>query len=127
MYLLRVCIIPVVIILSVLTMHQNTFWRSEVALFERMDKYEPNFGRGQLLLAKAYYFAKRYDLAECSFCPRICNHERIRGQSHRRGAQTFLRRDLEKRSFLTGPALEESEQLPLPRKKYSGRDRHRPA
>jgi len=67
MYLLRVCIIPVVIILSVLTMHQNTFWRSEVALFERMDKYEPNFGRGQLLLAKAYYFAKRYDLANAHF------------------------------------------------------------
>ena len=39
-----------------LTWHQNTFWNSEIALFERMLTFEPDFGRGHLLLAKAYYF-----------------------------------------------------------------------
>jgi protein O-mannosyl-transferase len=39
-----------------LTWYQNTFWNSEIALFERMLRFEPNFGRGHLLLAKAYYF-----------------------------------------------------------------------
>ena len=42
-----------------LTWHQNTFWRSEIALFERMLRFEPDFGRGHLLLAKAYYFNGR--------------------------------------------------------------------
>jgi protein O-mannosyl-transferase len=42
-----------------LTWHQNTFWRSEIALFERMLRFEPEFGRGHLLLAKAYYFNGR--------------------------------------------------------------------
>jgi tetratricopeptide (TPR) repeat protein len=39
-----------------LTWYQNTFWGSEIALFERMLRFEPDFGRGHLLLAKAYYF-----------------------------------------------------------------------
>ncbi len=39
-----------------LTWYQNTFWKSEIVLFERMLRFEPDFGRGHLLLAKAYYF-----------------------------------------------------------------------
>jgi len=50
-----------------LTWYQNTFWRSEIALFERMLRYEPNFGRGHLLLAKAYYFNGKPQLAEDHF------------------------------------------------------------
>jgi tetratricopeptide (TPR) repeat protein len=50
-----------------LTWHQNTFWRSETALFERMLRFEPNFGRGHLLLAKAYYFNGRPEAAEVHF------------------------------------------------------------
>ena len=50
-----------------LTWHQNTFWRSETALFERMLRFEPDFGRGHLLLAKAYYFKGRPDRAEEHF------------------------------------------------------------
>ncbi len=50
-----------------LTWYQNTSWRSETALFERMLQYEPHFGRGHLLLAKAYYFNGRPDLAEGHF------------------------------------------------------------
>jgi len=42
-----------------LTWHQNTFWKSEIILYERMLRYEPDFGRGHLLLAKAYYFNNR--------------------------------------------------------------------
>jgi protein O-mannosyl-transferase len=47
-----------------LTWYQNTFWKSEIALFERMLAFEPDFGRGHLLLAKAYYFNGRPERAE---------------------------------------------------------------
>jgi len=50
-----------------LTWYQNTFWRSEIAVFERMLQFEPNFGRGHLLLAKAYYFDGRYSQADGHF------------------------------------------------------------
>lgn len=50
-----------------LTWHQNTFWRSEIALFERMLRFEPDFGRGHLLLAKAYYFNGRFQDADGHF------------------------------------------------------------
>ena len=50
-----------------LTWHQNTFWKSETALFERMLRFEPDFGRGHLLLAKAYYFNHRPQDAEEHF------------------------------------------------------------
>lgn len=43
-----------------LTVQQNTYWRSEVALFERMMTYEKNFARGHLLLARAYYFDHQF-------------------------------------------------------------------
>jgi tetratricopeptide (TPR) repeat protein len=42
-----------------MTWHQNTFWRSETVLFERMLRFEPDFGRGHLLLAQNYYFNGR--------------------------------------------------------------------
>jgi len=51
----------------ILTWYQNTFWSSEIVLFERMLRFEPEFGRGHLLLAKAYYFKGRPDLAEGHF------------------------------------------------------------
>jgi len=51
----------------ILTWYQNTFWRSEIALFERMLIYEPNFGRGHLLLAKSYYFNGQPEKAEPHF------------------------------------------------------------
>jgi len=50
-----------------LTWHQNTFWKSEIVLFERMLRFEPNFGRGHLLLAKAYYFNGRAQDADEHF------------------------------------------------------------
>jgi hypothetical protein len=50
-----------------LTWHQNTFWKSEIALFERMLRFEPDFGRGHLLLAKAYYFNGRFQDADGHF------------------------------------------------------------
>ena len=50
-----------------LTWYQNTFWSSEIVLFERMLRFEPNFGRGHLLLAKAYYFNGRPEQADEHF------------------------------------------------------------
>ncbi len=46
-----------------LTVRQNTYWRSEVALFERMMAYEKNFARGHMLLGRAYYFDLQLDKA----------------------------------------------------------------
>ncbi len=58
---------PLAIIISlglgVLTVYQNTFWRGEIPLLERMVAFEPNFSRGHVLLAKAYLFDQQRDLA----------------------------------------------------------------
>ncbi len=48
----------------VATVGQNTFWRGEVPLFERMVRFEPRFGRGHILLAKAYDANHRYGPAK---------------------------------------------------------------
>lgn len=45
------------------TIKQNTYWQGEIPLFERVVRFEKNFGRGHLLLAKAYYFHQEYDRA----------------------------------------------------------------
>jgi tetratricopeptide (TPR) repeat protein len=50
-----------------LSWYQNTFWSSEIVLFERMLRFEPDFGRGHLLLAKAYYFNGRPQDADAHF------------------------------------------------------------
>lgn len=59
--------IIIAVILGALTIYQNTFWRSESVLFQRTVRYEPDFGRGHLLLAKALYFEKRYAEADAHF------------------------------------------------------------
>ena len=46
------------------TIRQNTFWRGELPLFERMVRFEPDFGRGHLLLANTYYVNRQYALAQ---------------------------------------------------------------
>jgi tetratricopeptide (TPR) repeat protein len=48
-----------VVILAVVTIKQNEFWRGEVPLFERTLKYEPGLGRVHLLLGKAYLMQNR--------------------------------------------------------------------
>jgi len=45
------------------TIKQNTYWRGEIPLFERVVRFEKDFGRGHILLAKAYYFHQEYDRA----------------------------------------------------------------
>ncbi|MBU1996863.1 MAG: tetratricopeptide repeat protein [Candidatus Omnitrophica bacterium] len=53
----------ILVLFCAVTLRLNTFWASEVAIFERTVKYERNFGRGHQLLAKAYYFNGNVDLA----------------------------------------------------------------
>jgi len=53
----------VCLILGLTTLKQNTYWRGEVPLFERVVRYEKSFGRGRMLLAKAYYFNQEYEKA----------------------------------------------------------------
>ncbi|MBI4309047.1 MAG: tetratricopeptide repeat protein [Candidatus Omnitrophica bacterium] len=60
-------LVLVVAVWGMVAIGQNTFWRSETALFERAMAFEPNFARGHLLLAKAYYFDKRYEAANTHF------------------------------------------------------------
>lgn len=55
-------VIGVIVLAMGLTIKQNTYWKSEIALFERTLKYQ-NSARVRILLAKAYYFASRYDRA----------------------------------------------------------------
>jgi tetratricopeptide (TPR) repeat protein len=43
-----------VIVYTGITVKQNTYWRGEVPLFERTLQFEQDFGRGHILLAKAY-------------------------------------------------------------------------
>ncbi len=50
-----------------LTWYQNAFWQSEIVLFKRMLRFEPDFGRGHLLLAKAYFFNRQHDQADGHF------------------------------------------------------------
>ncbi len=50
-----------------LAIYQNTFWRSQVILFERTMAYENKFARGHILLAKTYYGDKQYDAAIVSY------------------------------------------------------------
>jgi tetratricopeptide (TPR) repeat protein len=45
------------------SIYQNSFWKGEISLFERMVRFEPHFGRGHLLLAKAYHNQGQEDLA----------------------------------------------------------------
>jgi len=49
-----------VVICMAITIKQNTYWRGEIPLFERVVKYEKNFGRGHILLAKAYLAQGRF-------------------------------------------------------------------
>jgi tetratricopeptide (TPR) repeat protein len=46
-----------------MTVKQNSYWRSEIPLFERTLKFEKNFGRVRFLLAKAYANEGRFQEA----------------------------------------------------------------
>ncbi len=50
-----------------LTWYQNTFWQSEIVLFQRMVRFEPDFGRGHFLLAQAYFLGGRPGDAQAHF------------------------------------------------------------
>ncbi|VAX36160.1 hypothetical protein MNBD_UNCLBAC01-448 [hydrothermal vent metagenome] len=56
----KIFILGFIVVCMGITIYQNTFWRNEVVLFERTVKYETNFGRGHILLAKAYYQSGRF-------------------------------------------------------------------
>jgi protein O-mannosyl-transferase len=53
----------VLVLCLALTLQQNRYWRSEIALFERMLVFEKDFGRGYRLLGKAYAQAGDYSAA----------------------------------------------------------------
>jgi len=57
----------VFLLLAVLTVRQNMFWRGEVPLFERVVEQEPQLGRARMLLARAYYFEQRHQEAQAQF------------------------------------------------------------
>lgn len=53
-----VCVLAVV--LGAATIRQNTFWAGEIPLFERTVRFEKDFGRAHILLARAYYSNGQY-------------------------------------------------------------------
>ncbi len=65
--ILKIVLIVLVVVCLSLTIRQNTQWRDEITLFQRTVQFEPNFARGHLLLAKAYYFNNRMDRAQQHF------------------------------------------------------------
>jgi len=56
----KLILVCVCVLFAGTTIFLNTFWKSEIALFERMVEYEEDFGRGRMLLAKAYFDAGRF-------------------------------------------------------------------
>ena len=60
---INICMLLLVVLCAGLTVKQNTYWRSEVALFERVLKYEKKLGRARILLARAYLNQKKYEKA----------------------------------------------------------------
>jgi protein O-mannosyl-transferase len=60
-------LVPLMIVLAILSIKQNTYWASERKVFERTAAFEKDFGRGHFLLAKAYYFEKDYGKADQHF------------------------------------------------------------
>ncbi|MDP8265743.1 MAG: tetratricopeptide repeat protein [Candidatus Aceula meridiana] len=53
----------VLLIFFGMTISQNQYWRGEIPLFQRTLKYQKDFGRVRILLARAYYFDKKYKKA----------------------------------------------------------------
>lgn len=48
------------LIFLMLTIQQNSYWSSEISLFERTVRFEKSFGRAHILLARAYYLNGEY-------------------------------------------------------------------
>ena len=49
------CVFFLAVIFLAATVRQNTCWAGEIPLFERTVRFEKDFGRAHILLAKAYY------------------------------------------------------------------------
>lgn len=49
------------------TVRQNAFWADEVSLFERTVRFEADFGRGHILLGRAYYNQGRFPEAVAAY------------------------------------------------------------
>lgn len=60
---LRLVLSGVFLVCGLLSVYQNSFWRGEIPLFERMIRFEPSFARGHILLANAYFSNRQVDLA----------------------------------------------------------------
>lgn len=54
-------------IFMVATIKQNTYWKSDIALFERTLQFEKNFGRGHLLLAQSYVAKREWQKASLEY------------------------------------------------------------
>lgn len=52
-----------VFLLALIAKEQSRYWQGEIPLFQRTLRYQPQFGRVRILLARAYYFNGDYDLA----------------------------------------------------------------
>lgn len=64
---IRLFFVLIAIVWGGLSFRQTAYWKTEVALFERVVRFEKNFGRGHLLLAKAYYVQKEFASAVVEF------------------------------------------------------------
>lgn len=85
--LLAVCLL--------LTLQQNRYWQGEVPLFERVVKFEKNFGRAYRLLGEAYFLEGNYDGAILAYQKALkimrSYYEQTKWEAPRKFYQDFLR------------------------------------
>jgi len=82
-------VIVIMCVFMFLTVKQNRYWRSEVALFERVIRYENKMGRAHILLAQAYYFDKQYESAIKEYKNALVIMQGYMKKVKERGAQKF--------------------------------------
>jgi len=61
--ILNIVVIFISVVLFFAAKEQTRYWKGEVPLFERTLYFHPSFGRVRILLARAYYFERRYQAA----------------------------------------------------------------
>ncbi|MBF0532787.1 MAG: tetratricopeptide repeat protein [Candidatus Omnitrophica bacterium] len=74
---------------SLIAIVQLPAWAGEVSLFERVVRFEPRFGRGYLLLGKAYYFNGKWEKSLAAYDKALAIMEGYRGKARGKPAERF--------------------------------------
>lgn len=89
---LKILLLIFIAVATGLTVYSNTFWRGEVALFERTVRFEPDLARARILLGKAYYFNRDYTQAIREYEAALVIMQRYHQQTKLIAARDFYQR-----------------------------------